>query len=119
MPADTSIKQASLLAARAAQMRSCPTVSEELLWSALRARKLGVAFRRQAVIGPFIVDFLAPKQRLVVEVDGGYHGARRSVDARRERELWRAGYSVLRLSAEFVVQDLPAAIEHIREALGL
>jgi hypothetical protein len=34
------------------------------------------------VIGRFIVDFLAPRQCLVVEVDGGYHATRAGADAR-------------------------------------
>jgi len=45
----------------AAQNRGAPTASEARLWSALSAGKLGVSFRRQVVVGNFIVDFLAPR----------------------------------------------------------
>jgi very-short-patch-repair endonuclease len=46
------------------------------------AGQLGVSFRRQVPLGNrFIVDFLAPVARLVVEVDGGYHARRREADA--------------------------------------
>jgi hypothetical protein len=58
--------------------------------------RLGVTFRRQVPLGPFIVDFLAPSARLVVEVDGGYHELRAKADARRTRWLERRGYRVLR-----------------------
>lgn len=51
--------RSTLLATRSCQMRPAPTASELKLWSALRSRQLGVAFRRQAVIGDRIVDFLA------------------------------------------------------------
>jgi very-short-patch-repair endonuclease len=35
----------------------------------IRARKLGITFRRQVVVGEqFIADFLAPSVRLIVEV---------------------------------------------------
>ena len=52
-------------------MRAVPTPSEARLWSALRLRQLGVVFRRQVVVGDFIVDFLAPGAGLAVEMDGG------------------------------------------------
>ena len=42
----------------------------------------------------------APKARLVVEVDGGYHEVRVTADARRTRWLERQGYRVVRVSGE-------------------
>jgi very-short-patch-repair endonuclease len=77
----------------AAQHRAAPTESEARLWSALSAGKLGVAFRRQVVLGNrFIVDFVAPRVRLVVEVDGSYHAQRIGADARRGGKLRRLGF---------------------------
>jgi very-short-patch-repair endonuclease len=77
-----------------------------------------VAFRRQVVLGNhFIVDFLAPHARLVVEVDGSYHAQRRAADARRDSKLRRLGYRVIRLPAALVVRDLHAAVELVRAAL--
>ena len=63
-------------------MRSSLTLSEARLWEALRGSKLGVGFRRQVPIGEYIVDFLAPSARPIVEVDEGYHADRASADAR-------------------------------------
>ena len=60
---------ANLLQQRARAMRFSPTRSEEWLWRRLAGSKTGLAFRRQLVIGPFIVDFACTKVRLVVEVD--------------------------------------------------
>jgi very-short-patch-repair endonuclease len=99
-------------------MRFAPTSSEALLWSAIRAGRLGVAFRRQVPIGAFIVDFLAPAQYLVVEVDGGYHARRRAADARRDRFLAREGYRVLRLESELVLRNPPEAVARVRAALA-
>ena len=82
----------------AARNRAQLTESEAKLWEALRGGRLGVRFRRQVVLlDRFIVDFYAPSLRLVVEVDGGYHKLRGCADARRDRELRRAGYTVVRL----------------------
>jgi very-short-patch-repair endonuclease len=107
-----------LLASRAHAMRFEPSDSEQALWRAIQAKKLGVVFRRQVPIGRFIVDFLARSARLIVEVDGGYHGRRRSADARRDEWLRRAGYRVLRLDAELVIRDLAVAVARIAEKLA-
>jgi len=107
------------LASHASQMRAAPTTSEQILWPALRSRRLGIAFRRQAPIGGrFIADFLAPAARLVVEVDGGYHARREAADARRDRALGRLGYRVLHLDAALVVRDLAGAVARVRAALA-
>jgi len=99
--------------------RSSLTRSEARLWEAIRGRQLGVAFRRQVPLaGRFIVDFLAPRVKLVVEVDGGYHRLRMRADARRDEKLRRLGYRVVRLEAELVLGDLAAAVGLIREALN-
>jgi very-short-patch-repair endonuclease len=108
---------AAIIAARASAMRSAPTSSERLLWEALRGKQLGVAFRRQLVIGPFIVDLVAPAVKLVVEVDGGYHTRRVGLDARRDAKLSRIGYRVLHVPAELVLRELPRVRGIIREAL--
>lgn len=108
----------SLLASRAQAMRLAPTTTEALLWQALRGSRLGVAFRRQVPIGRYIVDFCAPSVRLVVEVDGGYHGARTAADARRDRDLVRLGYRVLRLPAEQVEYRMGEAIAAVQAALA-
>lgn len=104
------------LALHAHTMRQAPTDSEAQLWRALRSSQLGVAFRRQVPLLGFIADFYAPSVRLVVEVDGGYHAVRASADARRERKLERAGYRVLRIEAEELTRNLPAAVAKIRAA---
>ena len=115
----SSAARRELLEARARFMKFHPTASEALLFSALRGKRLGVSFRRQQVIGNHIVDFLARKAKLVVEVDGdAYHEKRTSADAARERKLVRAGYTVVRVPASLVERDLPRAVEIVRVSLG-
>ena len=63
------------------------------------------------------MDFLAPRARLIVEVDGGYHATRVGADARRDRKLTRMGYRVLRLDADLSRRDVHAAVEQVRSAL--
>ncbi|MBI4950533.1 MAG: DUF559 domain-containing protein [Myxococcales bacterium] len=106
-----------LLAHRARAMRAAPTTTEAILWQALRGSRLGAAFRRQVPIAGYIADFCAPRQRLVVEVDGAYHAERGRADARRDRNLARAGYRVLRLPAELVQHRIDEAVALVRAAL--
>ena len=105
--------RAELLEDRARFMRFSPTRSEEWLWRRLSGSKTGFAFRRQLVVGHFIVDFACTAARLVVEVDGGAHHGRERHDARRDRELAKLGWTVLRLTEEDVIADLDAAVERI------
>jgi very-short-patch-repair endonuclease len=109
---------AAIIAAHASAMRRALTPSEAVLWEHLRGKHTGVAFRRQVVIGPYIVDFLAPSCRLIVEVDGKYHDGRVAHDESRDRKLTRAGYRVLRLEAAEVMRNLPAALGAIQAALS-
>jgi len=108
-----------VLLARSRTMRGAPTLTEEILWQVLRGSRLGVAFRRQVIVDRFILDFVAPSIRLVVEVDGGYHGhaARQRADARRDRDLRRAGYRVVHVSGEMVQARLGDAVALIVAAI--
>jgi very-short-patch-repair endonuclease len=99
-------------------MQLSPTLAELKLWHAIRGARLGVAFRRQVVLGERIVDFLAPSVRLVVEVDGEYHARKLRADARRDAQLQRLGYRVLRLESELVLQNLPLALARIVAAFA-
>ena len=86
---------------RARALRTHQTDSEGRLWSELRGRRLGGwKWRRQAPIGPFIVDFYCPAARLVVELDGSQHLDQAEYDERRSRYLERGGLTVLRFGSE-------------------
>jgi len=102
-----------------AQNRAALTESEARLWSALRAGQLGVSFRRQVPLGgQFIVDFRAPRARLVVRhLPCATPRGRRRADGRRNAKLRRLGYGVLRLPAVLVMKDLTVAVELVRAAL--
>ena len=98
-------------------MRRHPTSSEQVLWAAIRGKRLGVRFVRQVPLGSYIVDFLAPQPGLIVEVDGGYHAERVGADRRRQRWLERQGYRVVRVAADVVLHDVEAAVRAIVLAL--
>ena len=91
-------------------MRFSPTRSEEWLWRRLSGSKIGFAFRRQLVIGSFIVDLASTAARLVVEVDGDSHEGRARPDARTDRVLHELGWRVLRIEDQLVFEDLDSVV---------
>jgi len=102
---------------RARAMRKAPTGSERAMWRILRNDQLGVRFRRQHPIGPYIADFYCPAHRLIVEVDGGQHNGSES-DARRDARLKEQGYRVLRVWNLDVLTNSDGVARVIRRALG-
>jgi very-short-patch-repair endonuclease len=101
----------------ARRLRRDATVPERLLWSRLRRGALGTDFRRQAPVGPYVVDFLCPQLLLVVEVDGRSHDGQDAADRARQAALERLGYAVLRVSNDEVLADLEAVARRLGEAV--
>ena len=104
--------------ARARVMRHGATDAEKRLWSMLRDRRCGGAkFRRQAPVGPFIVDFLCVAERLIVEADGGQH-AESEYDASRDAYLRANGFRVLRFWNNEILSQTEGVRAAIETALG-
>jgi very-short-patch-repair endonuclease len=103
----------------ARQFRKKPTSSENILWQALRGRKLeGRKFKRQQPIGAFIVDFFCGAERLVVEVDGGVHESQQEADRQRQELLESLGLRVVRVSSELVERNLEQALTLVRQGFS-
>ena len=115
----TRSRRKSQLTEHALRMRHALTPSDTVLWSALRGGALGVTFRRQVPIGGcFIGDFVASSVKLVVEVDGSWHHARRTADARRDRDLQRLGFTVLHFTNRQVESQLTFVVQQLREVIA-
>tara|TARA_B100000315_G_scaffold233223_1_gene246187 strand:- start:411 stop:785 length:375 start_codon:yes stop_codon:yes gene_type:complete len=105
----------------ARRLRNTMTHSEQMLWSRLRKKQLrSVQFYRQKPIGTYIVDFYAPKAKLVVEVDGSQHLGleHRQNDTERDAYLTSEGLQVLRFSNIQVLEELDAVVGIVSRALG-
>ena len=87
------------------------------LWTGLSGRQLaGFKFRRQAPIGPYIVDFYCPERRLIIEVDGPPHGETKWSelhDAERDRRLEAHGCRVLRITADEAYEKTDDVLEYL------
>nr|WP_245269599.1 endonuclease domain-containing protein [Bradyrhizobium japonicum] len=87
-----------------------------MLWRALKELPMdGSHFRRQAPIGPYVVDFFCPAKRLIIELDGGHHNedATAAHDLERQRWLENEGYRVVRFWNSEINADLTAVLERI------
>jgi very-short-patch-repair endonuclease len=101
---------------KARQLRKTMTDSERALWSRLRGKQLlGVQFYRQKPIGDYIVDFFAPRTKLVVEVDGSQHMEcnHAEKDKRRDEYLASVGLTVLRFNSRKVLKETDEVVEVI------
>jgi very-short-patch-repair endonuclease len=102
------------LKANARQLRQTLTDSELSLWRRLRGKQLaGVQFYRQKAIGNYIVDFYAPRARLVIEIDGSQHLEAPQVAKDRERDeyLGRLGLMVLRFNSRQALKETEAVMD--------
>ena len=99
--------------------RRALTEAELRLWRLLRDLRLsGLKFRRQVPIGPYIVDFLCVRARLIVEADGSQHGE--SIrDERRDAYLARQGWAVLRFWNHDILRNRESVIDTILARAGL
>lgn len=99
------------------ELRGDMTKAEEILWQKLRKKRLmGLRFRRQHGIGPYVADFYHSKSMTVIEIDGAIH-YRRDVmehDFQRQEFLENLGYTVLRFSNIQVINRLNFVLEKIK-----
>ena len=105
---------------KAKELRDRMTTAEQILWEAVKGNKLnGQKFRRQHPIGLYIVDFYNHKNKLVIELDGGYHEneEQKIKDVEREKNLNFNGLKVIRFKNELVINNLPFVLEKINEEL--
>ena len=103
---------------RAKELRREMTPAEKLLWQEVRAKKLGVRFRRQQIIQGFIVDFYCHRAALVVEVDGDIHDLQKEEDERREKVLSALGLRVVRFRNDEVLKNLSAVVNKTKPVLS-
>lgn len=95
---------------KARALRSHMTEAEQRLWHRLRGKQLGIAFRRQYPIGPYITDFACSSLALVIELDGGQHADAKDYDARRDAYLQAKGYKVLRFWNNDVMEETESVL---------
>jgi very-short-patch-repair endonuclease len=111
MPIDNNVQ-----IERAKAMRSNPTEAEGRLWYHLRAHRfMGLKFKRQKPVGPFIADFVCLELKLIVEADGGQHGS--EADAKRDAWFKGQGFTLLRFWNNEILGQTEAVLERIQQTV--
>ena len=96
----------------ARKLRNNLTEVEKYLWYELRRKNLGVKFRRQVIIGRYIVDFVCFEKKLIIEVDGGQHAQSQDDDV-RNKLLKRQGFEILRFWNNDVLGNREGVLQRI------
>jgi len=95
---------------RAAELRRNPTEPEKRFWRHVSNSQLGgFKFRRQQVIGYFIVDFFCPSRGLIVEIDGDTHD--QPYDARRDAFMRQHSFRTIRFTNMDVMENIDGALQ--------
>ena len=93
-------------------LRNFSTSAEGTLWILLKGKQLdGRKFRRQHGVGPYILDFYCPQEKLAVELDGEQHftDEGKEYDARRTEYINGLGISIIRFE-NYEVFDRPQLV---------
>jgi very-short-patch-repair endonuclease len=110
---------------KARKLRRNITEAEKKLWRLLRYNQLGVHFRRQVPLGPYVLDFFCFQAKLVVELDGSQHYFSKigiKSDSKRDTYLKKQGLTILRFNNKEFLRNpfgvLQVIYEHIQEELS-
>ncbi|MBK6328441.1 MAG: DUF559 domain-containing protein [Chloroflexi bacterium] len=105
---------------RARQLRRDQTTTERKLWSKLRSNQLGVKFRKQHPIGPYIADFYCWEKGLIIECDGDSHYTPdgQAHDQTRDEYLHGLGLTILRFPNNHINYHLQSVLEQIAHTLA-
>ena len=92
--------------------------AEKRIWKIILSREqTGVRFLRQRPIDRFIVDFFAPRLKLIIEIDGNSHFNKPEYDYYRQKRLERLGYKLIRFTEGEVLNQIEKVDSEIRNAI--
>ena len=101
------------------QLRKNQTKEEALLWYNFLS-KYPLRFRRQYIIGDYIVDFYCHQAGVAVELDGSQHCAPAGAEADKKRTAYleSKGVRVLRFSNLDVLRHFDTVCEEIHREVS-
>ena len=115
----TATSNYGLLQEFARKNRNNPTDAERILWEYLKGGRMGTHFRRQHIVMDYIPDFVCLSEKLIIEIDGGYHlaGEQPQRDKERTAELAEQGFRVVRFTNEEVIGDIDNVLKRIEAGI--
>ena len=102
------------------RLRNGLTPAEAKLWSLLKNSQLEKRkFRRQHSVGPYVLDFYCPSERLCIELDGAAHftDGGYEYDSARTEYLDALNICVIRFENKDVFENTEGVLEEIRRNL--
>lgn len=99
---------------RRRELRKSSTSQELKLWHYLRNKKLGVKFRRQHGIGPYVVDFYCKENNLIIELDGAQHKDEKEYDKERDNYMETLEIKVLRFWNGEIDKNIEKVLQKIK-----
>jgi very-short-patch-repair endonuclease len=80
---------------------------------------MGLKFRRQHPIAPYVLDFYCAEAHLGIELDGGQHNEPQSLERDQERTAYLEahGVKVLRFWNHEVLQETEAVLRQLCDTL--
>ena len=98
----------------AQEMRRNLTPCEEILWDALKEKKLNECkFRRQHPVNRYILDFYCHEYKLAIEIDGDVHRDKCDQDEFRDKYLESLGIKTLRITNDEILQNMDEVLTKI------
>ena len=102
------------------KLRNSLTPAEAKLWSLLKNSQIEKKkFRRQHSVGPYVLDFYCPSERLCIELDGAVHFTDSGYEYDTARTEYLAAHNifVLRFENKDVFENTEGVLEEIRRIL--
>ena len=91
--------------------------AERKLWSVLQHQEIrGLRFLLRQLVGPYLVDFLCPEAKLLLEITATVDSAD---DDERRQTLRGLGYRILRLDAQAVLDSPQTVLGSLGESFTL
>ncbi|MBL1213969.1 MAG: endonuclease domain-containing protein [Ignavibacteriae bacterium] len=108
------------------ELRKNSTPAEKLFWENVRNRKfIGKKFNRQFPIyydlngkeSFYIADFYCHQEKLVIEIDGGYHERQKENDQQRTEIINNLGIKVMRFKNEEIEKNINSVLNKIKKEI--
>ena len=107
---------------KAKELRKNMTPQERKLWKILRNHQFyDFEIRRQYPIDKYIVDFICRKKKIIIEIDGGQHNEKETIeyDKKRSFDLNKLGYKVVRFWNNDIDKNIEGVYKILQKEFGI
>ena len=103
------------------ELQSEESAAETLLWyHLLKSKKMGGChFHRRYTINDYSVNFICLKLKLIIEITGDIDWSQSVVQQKREADLQKIGYFILKIADSKVINNLELVKEEIVDTIEL